>query len=172
MNPPLYVHPLMPQEHRQVEATWRSSHVCRVRRAPIGLASARGPSATPLAPLLGCSVHTIRHVIHAFNVGGLRGVAKRSTRPQRATPTLDTAPGEQRRHLRHPSRRRVGMPTGRWTLACAAQVGYEPGLTARPLRDAPIRRAMQQLGAHGKRAQPWLTSPAPQSTRTTQPGIA
>ena len=81
MKPPLYVHPLTPKEHRQLEAARRSSNVFCLRRAQIVLASARGQSAKPIAQFLGCSVQTVRNVIRAFNAGGMSCLAKRSNRP-------------------------------------------------------------------------------------------
>jgi transposase len=165
MKPPLYVRPLTVTEHQQLEAARRSSHVFRMRRAQIVLASARGQSAKPLAPLLGCSVQTIRHVIRAFNGGGLRCLAKRSNRPKSAKPTLGAAPCAPLRHLRHQSPRRLGKPTGLWTLALAAQGCHEQGLTGRPRSDETIRRAIKRLGASWKRAKHWITSPDPQYAR-------
>lgn len=172
MKPPLYVHPLTPKEHRQLEAARRSSNVFCLRRAQIVLASARGQSAKPIAQFLGCSVQTVRNVIRAFNAGGMSCLAKRSNRPTSAKPTLDAAQCEQLRHVLHQSPRRFGKPTGLWTLALAAQVCHEQGLTERPLSDETIRRAIQRLGAHWKRAKHWITSPDPQYARKKRPGIA
>lgn len=169
MKPPLYVHPLSPTEHRQLEAARRSANVFCRRRAQIVLASARGQSAKPIAQFLGCSVQTVRHVIRAFNAGGMSCLAKRSNRPKRATPTLDAAQCEQLRHVRHQSPRRFGKPTSLWTLALAAQVCHEQGLTERPLSDETIRRAMKRLGAHWTRAKHWSTSPDSQYTRKKSP---
>jgi transposase len=165
MKPPLYVRPLTSTEHQQLEAARRSSHVFRVRRAQIVLASARGQSAKPIAQLLGCSVQTVRNVIRAFNIGGMRCLAKRSNRPKSAKPTLDAMQCDQLRHLLHQSPRRFGKPTGLWTLALAAQVCHEQGLTVRPLSDETLRRAIKRLGANWKRAKHWITSPDPQYAR-------
>jgi transposase len=155
-----------------LEAARHSSNVFRVHRAQIVLASARGQSAKPLAQFLGGSVQPVRNVLRAFNVGGVNGLAQRSNRPKSAKPTLDAAPGEPLRHLRHQSPRRFSKPTGLWTLALAAQVCHEHGLTERPRSDETIRRAMKRLGAHWKRAKHWITSPDPQYARKKQPGIA
>jgi transposase len=172
MKPPLYVHPLTPKEHRQLEAARRSSNVFCLRRAQIVLASARGQSAKPLARFLGCSVQTVRNVIRAFNAGGMSCLAKRANRPKSAKPRLDAAQCEQLRHVLDQSPRRFGKPTGLWTLALAAQVCHEQGLTERPLSDETSRRAIQRLGAHWKRAKHWITSPDPQYARKKRPGIA
>jgi transposase len=172
MKPPLDVHPLSPTAPRQLEGALRSSNWYGVRRTQIVLASARGQSAKPIAQFLGCSVQTVRSVIRAFNVGGMSCLAKRANRPKRATPTLDAAQCEQLRHLLHQSPRRFGKPTGVWTLARAAQVCHEQGLTERPLSDETIRRAIKRLGAHWKRAKHWITRPDPQYARNKKPGIA
>jgi transposase len=172
MKPPLYVRPLTPTEHQQLAAARRSSHGFRVRRAQIILASAQGQSVKPIAQLLGCSVQTIRNVIRAFNVGGMSCVAKRSNRPKSAKPTLDAAQCAQLRHLLHQSPRRFGKPTGLWTLALAAEVCHEQGLTGRPLSDETIRRAIKRLGANWKRAKHWITSPDPQYARKKSGAIS
>ena len=161
MKPPLYVRPVSPTERRQLEAARRSSHGFCVRRAQIVLASAQGQSAKPMAQLLGCSVQTVRNVMRAFNVRGMRCSAKRSNRPTSAKPTLDAARCDQLRHLLHQSPRLFGKPTGLWTLALATQVCHEQGLTGRRLSDETIRRAIKHLGAHWKRAKRWITSPDP-----------
>jgi transposase len=165
MKPPLYVRPVTTTERRQLEAARRSSHGFRVRRAQIVLASAQGQSAKPIAQLLGCSVQTVRNVIRAFNVGGIRCLAQRSNRPTSAKPTLDGAQCDQLRHLLHHSPRLFGKPTGLWTLALAAQVCHEQGLTGRLLSDETIRRAIKRLGANWKRAKHWITSPDPEYAR-------
>jgi transposase len=165
MKPPIYVRPLTSIESRQLEAARRSSNAFRVRRAQIVLASACGHSAKPIAQLGGCSVQTVRNVIRTFNADGMACLAKRSNRPKRAWPTLDATRCERLRHLLHQSPRRFGKPTGLWTLALAAQVCYEQGLTGRPLSDETIRRAIKRLGANWTRAKHWITSPDPQYAR-------
>src|SRR5262249_38285209 len=76
-----YVRPLTDGERTQLEAERRGSDAFRVRRAQIVLASACGLSAKPIAQVVGCSVQTVRTVIHAFNTTGLAYVRKQSTRP-------------------------------------------------------------------------------------------
>jgi transposase len=112
MKIPLYVRPLTSTESRQLEAARRSSHACRMRRAQIVLASARGHSAKPIAQLVGCSVQTVRNVIRTFNADGLACLAKQSNRPERARPTLDAATCAQLRQLLHQSPRTFGEPAG------------------------------------------------------------
>jgi len=170
MKPPIYVGPLTPPEHRQLEAARRSSHAFRVRRAQIVLASAQGHSAKPIAQLIGCSVQTVRNVIRAFTADGLACLAKQSNRPKSAKPMLDAIQCEQLRHLLHQSPRRFGKSTGLWTLALVAQVCHEHGVSARLLSDETVRRAIKRLGANWKRAKHWITSPDPQYARKKTAG--
>ena len=129
------------------------------------LASARGLSPQPMAPLVGCGVQTVRHVLHAFHTTGLACMAQQSTRPKRAVPTFTAPTCEQLQPILPPSPRTSGKPTGLWTLALAAQVCHEQGVTARCLSDETIRRALQRLRTNWKRAKHWITSPDPQYAR-------
>jgi transposase len=172
MKPPLYVRPLTPVEYKQLTAALRSSNTFRVRRAQTVLASARGQSARPIAQFIGCSVQTVRNVIRAFNTAGVDGLAKQSNRPKSTQPFLDAVKCAQLRHLLHQPPRTFGKPTGLWTLALAAQVCYEQGLTAGPISDETVRRAIKRLGANWKRAKHWITSPDPQYARKKKRGIA
>jgi transposase len=165
MKLPLYVRTLTEDERRQLEAGRRAADAFRLRRAQIILASARGRSPHPIAQLVGGCVQTVRNVIHALNTSGLACVSKQSTRPKRVEPTLNATNGERLQHILHQSPRTYGKPMGVWTLALAAQVCHEQGVTARCLSDETIRRALQRLRTNGKRATHWITSPDPQYAR-------
>jgi transposase len=165
MKPPLYVRPLTDEERTQLEAERRGSDACRVRRAQIVLASARGLSAKPIAQLVGCAVQTVRNVIHAFNTSGVACVPKHSTRPKSVAPMLDAPQCERLQHILHQSPRTYGKPTGVWTLALAAEVCHAQGITERVLSDESIRRALQRLQTNWKRATHWITSPDPHYAR-------
>ena len=165
MKPPLFVRPLTDDERIQLEADRRTVDACRVRRAHIVLASARGLSPKPIAQLVGCSVQTVRNVIHAFTTRGVEGLAKQSNRPKTAKPVLDATACDRLQHLLHQSPRLYGKPTGVWTLALAADVCYEQGVTARLLSDETIRRALTRLQTNWKRAKHWITSPDPYYAR-------
>ena len=136
-----------------------------MRRTQIVLVSARGLSPQPIAPLGGGCVQTVRNVIRAFHTTGLACVSKPSTRPKSVEPTLNAATCERLPQLLHQSPRTYGKSTGVWTLALAAQVCHEQGMTARCRRDATIHRALQCLRTNWKRAKHWLTSPDAQYTR-------
>jgi transposase len=129
------------------------------------LASARGLSPQPLAPLVGCCVQTVRNGLHAFNTTGLACLAKQSTRPKRAVPTCTALKGEPLQPILPQSPRPSGKPTGLWPLALAAQVCQEPGVTARCLREESIRRAVHRLRTNWKRAKHWITRPEPHDAR-------
>ena len=172
MKPPLYVRPLTDEERTQLEAERRGADAFRVRRAQLVLASARGLSAKPIAQLVGCAVQTVRNVIHAFSAQGLACVPKQSTRPKSAEATLGAGHCERLQHILHQSPRTYGKPTGVWTLALAAQVCQEQGVTERGLSDETIRRALKRLGANWKRAKHWITSPDPHYARKKSGVIA
>jgi transposase len=172
MKPPIYVRPLTDEERTQLAVERRGSDACRVRRAQLVFASARGLSAKPIAQLVGCAVQTVRHVIHAFNTYGVAGMAKHSTRPKSVVPRLEAPKCEHLQHLLHQSPRTYGKPTGVWTLALAAEVCHEQGLTERVLSDESLRRALQRRQTNWKRAKPWITSPDPHNARKNSGGIA
>ena len=172
MKPPLFIRPLTDDERRQLEADRRTTDACRVRRAQIVLASAQQLSPKPIAQLVGCSVQTVRNVLHAFNTRGLAGLEKQSTRPKTVAPVLDATHCDCLQHILHQSPRTYDKPTGVWTLALAAEVCYEQGVTERLLSDETIRRALQRLHTNWKRAKHWITSPDPHYARKKSGGIA
>jgi len=172
MKPPLFIRPLTDDEHRQLEADRRTADAFRVRRAQIVLTSAQRLSPKPMAQLVGCAVQTVRNVLQALNTRGVEGLEKQSTRPKTVEPVLDAATCERLQHILHQSPRLYGKPTGVWTLALAAEVCYEQGVTARLMSDETIRRALQRLQTNWKRAKPWITSPDPHYARKKSGGIA
>lgn len=89
MKAPMYVRPWTSAERTQLTIERRSANAFRVRRAQIVLASAGGQSPRPIAQLVGCSVQTVRHVIHAGKTTGQDCLLKPSNRPKTAQPTLD-----------------------------------------------------------------------------------
>jgi transposase len=172
MKPPLFIRPLTDDERRQLEADRHTADACRVRRAHIVLASAQRLSPKPIAQVVGCSVQTVRTIIHAFHTQGVEGLAKQATRPKTAAPGLDAAKCDCLQHILPQSPRLYGKPTGVWTLGLAAAVCHEQGVTERVLSDESIRRALQRLKTNGKRAKHWITSPDPHYTRKKSGAIA
>jgi transposase len=165
MKAPLFVRALTDAERQQLEAQLRSSDAFSVRRAQILLQSARGQTAKPIAENLGCSTQTVRNVLRAFHTEGLNCLNKQSNRPKSTKPTLDEDKGEQLQHLLHQSPRIFDKPTSVWTLALAAQVCCEQGLTSQVLSDETLRRALKRLNTNWKRAKHWISSPDPQYAR-------
>jgi transposase len=161
MNPPLYVRPWTDDERRQFEAERRPTDAFRRRRAQMVRARARGRSPQPLAQLRGCGVQTVRHALQAFKTTGLTCMSTHATRPKRVEPTWNTVHGARLQHILPQSPRTYGTPTRRWTLALAAQVCHEQGVTARCLRDDSSRRVWPRLRTNGTRAQHWITRPDP-----------
>ena len=165
MKLPLFIRPLTDNERMQLEVDRRTTDAYRVRRAQIVLASARQLPPKPIAQLVGCSVQTVRNVLHAFSMRGVEGLEKQSNRPKTVEPVLEATKCECLQHILHQSPRLYGKPTGVWTLALAAAVCYEQGVTERLMSDETIRRALQRLHTHWKRAKHWITSPDPHYAR-------
>jgi hypothetical protein len=136
-----------------------------MRRAHLVLASARGLSPQPMAPRVGCGVQSVRHGIPALNTTGLAGMSKPLTRPKRVAATLNATPAARLQHRLHQAPRTYGTPTGVWTLARAAQGCPAPGVTARCMREATLRRALHRLQTTGQRAKHGMTRPAPDYAR-------
>ena len=64
--------------------------------------------------------------------------------------------------LLHQSPRQFGKARSTWTLALAAEVCAEHGITAERVSDETIRDALKRLGVGWRRAKTWITSPDPQ----------
>ena len=65
----------------------------------------------------------------------------------------------------HQSPRTYGKDTSVWTLALAAQVAQQLGLTSRQVSIETIRLALKRLGVGWQRAKHWITSPDPDYAR-------
>jgi transposase len=165
MKAPLSVRPVTEGERARLEAALRSPDAFTLRRAQVLLASARGQAVGPIALALGCSAQTVRNAIRAFNSAGPDCLGRRSNRPKSAAPVFGSAQGERLRALLHQSPRSFGKPSSLWTLALAAQVCQEQGLTAQQVSDETVRRALLRLGVGWKRAKHWINSPDPAYAR-------
>jgi hypothetical protein len=102
----------------------------------------------------------------------MAGLEKQSTRPKTVAPVLDAAHCDCLQHILHQAPRTYDQPTGVWTLALAAEVCYEQGVTEQLLSDETIRRALQRLQTNWKRAKHWITRPDPHDARKKSGGIA
>jgi transposase len=146
-------------------ATWKVVCAPRMPLLCVGArfywASTQCQTPAQIAQHLGCSVQTVRNALHAFAQRGLACLTAQSCVPRTAQPVLDAAKRECLRGLLHQSPRTFGKPRSTWTLSLLAEVCCEVGLSPRPLSAPTIRDAIVRLGAHWKRAKPWITSPDP-----------
>ncbi len=107
----------------------------------------------------------MRNTIHAFHQKGLDCLKQASSRPKTAQAQFDQAKCEALRALLHQSPRTFGKPTSVWTLALAAQVCQEVGLTVNQVSIETIRQALKRLRVGWQRAKNWITSPDPEYER-------
>jgi transposase len=158
----VYVRPLTDAERQVVKAGLRSSDAFTLRRCQILLASAAGQRAPRSARALGCDDQTVLNAIRAFDAVGVDCLTRRSTRPRHVPhAAFDDARRERLRELLHRQPRAYGKATGVWTLALAAEVSVEAGLTATRVSPETIRAALRRLGVGWRRAKRWITSPDP-----------
>src|SRR5207237_2431189 len=129
------------------------------------LASSREDRSSQIAANLGCSVQTVRNAIKDFQQEGLESLKPGSSRPKSVKPLLHGDKAEALRAILHQSPRAFGKPTSVWTLALAAEVCHEQGLTEREVSIELIRQALKRLGVGWQRAKHWITSPDPQYER-------
>jgi transposase len=172
MRPPIFVRPLTDAERQRLEAGLRSPDAFVLRRCQILRASARGERAPGIARQLGCDDQTVREALHAFNATGLAALRPGSRRAKTIRRAFDAAGAERLRALLHRSPRSFDKPTSVWTLALAAEVSFEQGLTPERVSGETIRATLQRLGVRWKRAKRWITSPDPEYARKKVPATA
>jgi transposase len=165
MRTPICIRTVSEDEQRQIQAGLRSSEAFVLRRCQILAASARGERAPMIARQLGCDDQTVRNVIHDFNAEGLAVLQKGSSRPHRLRTSFSEEGLRQLKELLHRSPRDFDKERSTWTLELAAQVSFEPGLTATLISDESMRRALKRLQTNWKRARHWITSPDPHYLR-------
>jgi transposase len=126
------------------------------------LASSRGEHAPKIAESLGCGQQTVRDAIHDFNERGVDALAAKSSRPRRTRDAFDERRAEALREMLHRPPREFGRESSLWTLAMAAEVAFEEGLTERRVSGETIRATLSRLlGVRWMRAKRWITSPDP-----------
>lgn len=143
----------------------RSSDAFTLRRSQVLLASSRKQRPSEIARNLGCATQTVRNAIHAFEQEGLACFKQASSRPKTVQAQFDQAKCEVLRSLLHQSPRMLGKRTSCWTLALAAEVCFERGLTVKQVSIETIRQALKRLGVGWQRAKHWITSPDPEYSR-------
>src|SRR5215210_1415297 len=159
---PLFVRGLSDLERQTLQAGLRSSDGFTVRCCHILLASARGDPAPLIAQVVGCTPQAVRNVLRGFETRGLAVVAMQSRRPHAAAKVFDAQRSKRLKALLHQSPRQSGKARSTWTLALAAEVCAEQGITAERVSLETIRDALKRLGVGWRRAKTWITSPDPQ----------
>ena len=160
---PLVVRELSDPERQALQAGLRSSDGFTVRRCHILLASARGDTTTVITEAVGCRPQAVRNVLRAFEARGLAVLTMQSRRPHTAAKVFDAERSQRLKALLHQSPRQFGKARSTWTLALAAEVCAEHGITAERVSLETIRDALQRLDVGWRRAKTWITSPDPQS---------
>ena len=127
MKPPLFIRPLTDEERHQLEGGLRSTHAFTLRRCQILLASAQRHTPAQIATHVGCSVQTVRNVLHAFAPRGVACLTEQSCVPHTVQPVLDAAKRAWVHGLLHQSPRTFGTQRSTWTLALLAEVCCDVG---------------------------------------------
>jgi transposase len=165
MKPPLFIRALSSEEQQALTRGLRSSDTFTMRRCQILLASSRGQRPSEIARNLGCASQTVRNTLKAFGTQGLNCLQAKSRRPKTVQPIFDQEKAEQLRAILHQSPRTFDKPTSVWTLALAAEVCQQQGLTERPVSIELVRQVLKRLGVGWQRAKHWITSPDPEYER-------
>ena len=165
MKPPIFVRTLSKHERQELEAGLRSSDAFALRRCQILLASARGERAPRIAENLGCGSQTARNAIHDFNEKGIGALRAGSSRPKEVHAAFDAGEAESLRQMLHHQPSEFGKEGTFWTLAMAAEVSFEEGITQRPVSGETIRATLARLGVRWQRAKRWMESPDPEYAR-------
>jgi transposase len=165
MKPPIFVRTLSKEERKALEAGLRSSDAFVLRRCQILLASSRGEHPPRIAENLGCGSQTVRNAIHDFNEHALGALQAGSSRPREVHAAFDESGTEALQELLHHSPRNFGKESTFWTLAMAAEVSFEEGITERQVSGETIRATLARLGVRWKRAKRWIESPDPEYAR-------
>jgi transposase len=166
MKPPIFVRTLSKEERQELEAGLRSSDAFVLRRCQILLASSRGEHSPRIAENLGCGQQTVRNAIHDFDERGLGALKAGSSRPREVHAAfVDESATEALREILHQNPRNFGKGSTLWTLAMAAEVSFEEGITERRLTGETIRATLSRLGIRWERAKRWIESPDPEYAR-------
>jgi transposase len=162
MKRPIFVRHLSDAERKTLEAGLRSPDAFTLRRCQILLASSRGENAYQIAHELGCNPQTARNAIHAFNEKGLpEALRPGSKHPHTIYRAFDPEGAKALGQMLHQDPRKFGKRSSLWTLAMAAEVSFEEGITEERVTGETIRATLARLGVRWERAKRWITSPDP-----------
>ena len=165
MKPPIFVRTLSKEEREALQAGLRSKDAFVLRRCQILLASARRERAPRIAENLGCGSQTARNAIHDFNERGLAALTPGSSRPKEVHAAFDEDEAESLRQMLHHRPSEFGKEGTFWTLAMAAEVSFEEGITDKRITGETIRATLSRLGVRWERAKRWMESPDPEYER-------
>ena len=165
MKPPIFVRTLSKEEREALESGLRSKDAFVLRRCQILLASARGEHSPRIAENLGCGSQTVRNAIHDFDERGLLALRAGSSRPKEVHAAFDEGEAESLREMLHHRPSEFGKEGTFWTLAMAAEVSFEEGITERRVSGETIRATLSRLGVRWRRAKRWMESPDPEYER-------
>jgi hypothetical protein len=76
------------------------------------------------------------------------------------------------RQMLHRSPRELGKDTSLWTLALAAKVSFEEGITKERVSAETVRATLERMGIRWLRAERWIISPDPEYERKKAPRAA
>ena len=88
-----------------------------------------------------------------------------SSRPKEVHAAFDEGRAESLRQMLHQPPSNFGKESTFWTLAMAAEVSFEEGLTERRVSGETVRATLARLGVRWKRAKRWIESPDPEYAR-------
>jgi hypothetical protein len=107
----------------------------------------------------------VRNAIHDFDQRGLGALKAGSSRPREVHSAFDESATESLREILHQNPRNFGKGSTLWTLAMAAEVSFEEGITERRVTGETIRATLSRLGIRWERAKRWIESPDPEYAR-------
>ncbi len=145
MKTPIFIRSLSEEEREHLQEGLRSKDAFTLRRCQVLLASSRGEEVPKIASNLGCAQQTVRNAIHDFHERGLDALVAKSSRPRRTREAFDERSAQALREMLHRSPREFGYDTSLWTLAMAAEVAFEEGLTERWVSGETIRATLSRL---------------------------
>ena len=107
----------------------------------------------------------MRNAIHDFNERGLVALTPGSSRPKEVHAAFDEDKAECLRQMLHHRPSEFGKEGAFWTLAMAAEVSFEEGITERRVSGETVRATLARLGVRWLRAKRWMESPDPEYER-------
>src|SRR5215218_4992943 len=163
MKRPIFVRPLSDAEPKTLEAGLPSPDAFTLRRSARYSSPATG-ARLPTRSLTSWDAirKTARNAIHAFNEKGLpEALQPGSKHPHTVHRAFDDEQAEALRELLHQDPRKFGKDSSLWTLAMAALVSFEEGLTKERITGETVRATLARMGIRWQRAKHWITSPDP-----------